>query len=158
MHLWIKVICKTSLLLNPNCGVNLLNVLNNAHWGLFFHRSWGADAKILRIHEGVFMQKYCKFKMERRCKNTRIAAPSLIYSTSEYYAPIWCHSTHAHFIDSVLLFSMTPYALSEDACAPHYWTTCQFYQVSSELSSVDKEKLSYWHTSVWWILIIHSIS
>ena len=32
----------------------------------------------------------------------RIAALSLVYSTAEYCAPVWCRSAHIHFIDSVL--------------------------------------------------------
>ena len=30
------------------------------------------------------------------------AALSLVYSTAEYCAPVWCHSAHTHLIDSVL--------------------------------------------------------
>ena len=40
---------------------------------------WGAGAKILRT-----------------------ATLSLVYSTSEYCAPVWCHSAHTRLIDSVL--------------------------------------------------------
>ena len=40
---------------------------------------WGAGAKILRI-----------------------ATLSLVYSTAEYCAPIWCRSAHTRLIDSVL--------------------------------------------------------
>ena len=40
---------------------------------------WGADAKTLRI-----------------------AALSLVYSTAEYCAPVWCRSAHTRLIDSVL--------------------------------------------------------
>ena len=40
---------------------------------------WGADAKTLRI-----------------------ATLSLVYSTAEYCAPVWCRSAHTRFIDSVL--------------------------------------------------------
>ena len=35
-------------------------------------------------------------------KNLRIAALSLIYSTAEYCAPVWCRSAHTCLIDSVL--------------------------------------------------------
>ena len=31
-----------------------------------------------------------------------IATLSLVYSTAEYCAPVWCHSAHTHLIDSVL--------------------------------------------------------
>ena len=32
----------------------------------------------------------------------RIATLSLVYSTDEYCAPVWCRSAHTHFIDNVL--------------------------------------------------------
>ena len=40
---------------------------------------WGASAKILRI-----------------------STLSMVYSTAEYYAPVWCCSTHTRLIDSIL--------------------------------------------------------
>ena len=35
-------------------------------------------------------------------KTLRIATLSLVYSTAEYCAPVWCRSAHIRFIDSVL--------------------------------------------------------
>ena len=35
-------------------------------------------------------------------KTLRIAALSLVYSTAEYCAPVWCHSAHICLINSVL--------------------------------------------------------
>ena len=35
-------------------------------------------------------------------KTLRIAALSLVYSTAEYFAPVWCRSSHTRFIYSVL--------------------------------------------------------
>ena len=35
-------------------------------------------------------------------KSLRIAALSLVYSTTEYCAPVWCHSAYTRLIDSVL--------------------------------------------------------
>ena len=35
-------------------------------------------------------------------KTLRIATLSLVYSTAEYYAPVWCRSAHTCLIDSVL--------------------------------------------------------
>ena len=32
----------------------------------------------------------------------RIFPPSLVYSTAEYCAPVWCRSTHTRLIDSIL--------------------------------------------------------
>ena len=34
-------------------------------------------------------------------KTLRIATLSLVYSTAEYYAPVWCRSAHTRLIDSV---------------------------------------------------------
>ena len=35
-------------------------------------------------------------------KTLRTAALSLVYSTAEYCAPVWCRSAHTRLIDSVL--------------------------------------------------------
>ena len=35
-------------------------------------------------------------------KTLHIATLSLVYSTAEYCAPVWCRSAHTHLIDSVL--------------------------------------------------------
>ena len=35
-------------------------------------------------------------------KTMRISALSLVYSTAEYCAPVWCRSTHTRLIDSIL--------------------------------------------------------
>ena len=35
-------------------------------------------------------------------KTLRIATLSLVYSTAEYCAPVWCHSAHTRLINSVL--------------------------------------------------------
>ena len=35
-------------------------------------------------------------------KTLRIATLSLVYSTAEYCAPVWCRSAHIRLIDSVL--------------------------------------------------------
>ena len=35
-------------------------------------------------------------------KTLRISALSLVYSTAEYCAPVWCRSTHTRLIDSIL--------------------------------------------------------
>ena len=37
-----------------------------------------------------------------RAKTLRIATLSLVYSTAEYCAPVWCRSVHIRLIDSVL--------------------------------------------------------
>ena len=35
-------------------------------------------------------------------KTLRISTLSLVYSTAEYCAPVWCRSTHTRLIDSIL--------------------------------------------------------
>ena len=35
-------------------------------------------------------------------KTLRISALSLVYSTAEYCAPVWCRNTHTRLIDSIL--------------------------------------------------------
>ena len=49
-------------------------------------------------------------------KKMRISAVSLIYSTAEYCAPVWCRSTPTRPIDSILMMLC---ALSLDAFVPH---------------------------------------
>ena len=71
--------------------------------------SWGAGAKTLHT-----------------------AALSLVYSTAEYCAPVWCRSAHTRLIDSVL-----NNALSLDACVQLQQTIYPFSQVSSRLSFAD---------------------
>ena len=50
-----------------------------SHCGGLAETGWGASAKTLRT-----------------------AALSLVYSTAEYCAPVWCRSAHTRLIDSVL--------------------------------------------------------
>ena len=70
-------------------------------------------------------------------KTLRTAALSLVYSTAEYWAPVWCCSAHTRLINSVL---NAP--LSLDACKPLHRSTFWFFQASSQLSFVAKERHS----------------
>ena len=51
---------------------------------------WGAVATNLWAQDGVLVKTLC------------IATLSLVYSASEYCAPVWCCCVHTRFIDSVL--------------------------------------------------------
>ena len=87
---------------------------------------WGAGAKILRI-----------------------ATLSLVYSTAEYCAPVWCRSAHTRLIDSVLndaLRIVTGCLLQR--------TTYLYSQASSQLSFADWERHSPWLTMDLWTPII----
>ena len=67
-------------------------------------------------------------------KTLSISALSLVYSTAEYCAPVWCRNRHTRLIDS---FSMMLSALSPDACVSHQRRTCLSSQPSIQLSSAD---------------------
>ena len=82
-------------------------------------------------------------------KTLRTAALSLVYSTAEYCAPVWCRSAHTRLIDSVVND-----ALSLDACDPLQRTTCQSSQASSQLSFAVEERHSPWLTAPPLTLII----
>ena len=43
-----------------------------------------------------------KVRMDANVKTLQIVDLSLVYSTCEYCAPVWCHSVHTRLIDSVL--------------------------------------------------------
>ena len=68
-------------------------------------------------------------------KTLRIATLSLVHSTAEYCAPVWCRSAHTRLIDSVL----------NDAF-PLQRTTYLYSQTSSQLSFAEWERHSPWLT------------
>ena len=72
-------------------------------------------------------------------KTLRIATLSLIYSTAEYCAPVWCRSTHTRLIDSVLNDALP---LSLVACVQLQRTVYLCLQASSRLSYADRERHS----------------
>ena len=65
-------------------------------------------------------------------KTQRIATLSLVYSTAEYYAPVWCRSAHTRLIGSVL---NNAFAWSLDACVP-LQRTIYLYSQPAELCSM----------------------
>ena len=80
-------------------------------------------------------------------KTLHIATLSLVYSTAEYCAPVWCRSAHTRLIDSVLNDAL-------DACVPLQQTTYLYSQASSQLSFADWERHSPWLIVDLWIPII----
>ena len=69
-------------------------------------------------------------------KTPCITTLSLVYSTAEYCAPIWCDSAHTRLIDSVLnnaLHILTGCTLQLQ------WIPYQYFQASSQLSFAEWE-------------------
>ena len=81
-------------------------------------------------------------------KTLRIATLSLVYSTAEYCAPVWCRSAHTRLIDSVLNDALL------NACDPLQRTTYLYSQASSQLSFADWQRHSPWLTVDLWTPII----
>ena len=50
----------------------------------------------------TFLLQRFNIGMAAGAKTLRIATLSLVYSTAEYCAPVWCRSAHTLLIDSVL--------------------------------------------------------
>ena len=48
------------------------------------------------------MRRLAEFGWGAGAKILRISALSLVYSTAEYCAPVWCRSTHTRLINSIL--------------------------------------------------------
>ena len=50
----------------------------------------------------ALLRRHAGFRWGACAKTLCISALSLVYSTAEYYAPVWCRSTHTRLIDSIL--------------------------------------------------------
>ena len=50
----------------------------------------------------ALLRRLAGFEWGAGAKTLRISALSLVYSTAEYCAPVWCRSTHTRLIDSIL--------------------------------------------------------
>ena len=72
---------------------------------------------------------------------------SLVYSTTEYCAPVLCRSTHTCLIDSVL---NDTFPIVLDVCVSLQQTTYPYLQASSQLSFADWEQHSLWLTINSW--------
>ena len=88
-------------------------------------------------------------------KTLRTAALSLVYSTAEYCAPVWCRSTHTCLIDSVLNDAMR---IVTRCLRPTPTVYLPSSQVSSRLSFADEEQRSPWHIVAAWTLAIFSMN
>ena len=67
-------------------------------------------------------------------KTLRISVLSFVYSTAEYYAPVWYRSTPTRLIDSILNDALR---IVTRCLRPHQRRTCLSSKVSSQLSSAD---------------------
>ena len=75
-------------------GVKLDRALTYCHYLEALHRKLSTRVSLLRRLAGV--------GWGAGAKTLHTVAFSLIYSTTEHYAPAWCRSAHTHLIDSVL--------------------------------------------------------
>ena len=68
---------------------------------LTFRHHLKALCKKLTMHIAL-MRRLAGSGWGAGAKTLRTAALSLVYSTAEYCAPVWCHSAHTRFINSVI--------------------------------------------------------
>ena len=69
-------------------------------------------------------------------KTLRIATLSLVYSTADYCAPVWCRSAHTRLIDSVLNDALR---IVTRWCVPLQRTTYLYSQASSQKKKLNAE-------------------
>ena len=84
-------------------------------------------------------------------KTLHTAALSMVHSTAEYCAPVWCRSAHTRVINSVLNEALH---MVTDACVSLQPTPYPYSQASSQLSFADWEGHSSWLTVDLWTLIL----
>ena len=84
-------------------------------------------------------------------KTLRIATLSLVYSTAEYCAPVWCGSAHTRLIDSVLNDALR---IVTGCLRPTPTDHILYSQASSQLSFAEWERHSPWLTVDLWTPII----
>ena len=75
-------------------GVKLDRSLTFCHYLVVLHKKLSSSVTLLRQLMG--------WGWGAGAKTLCIATLSLVYSTAEYCAPVWCHSAHTRLIDSVL--------------------------------------------------------
>ena len=78
----------------PNPGVKLDRLLTFRHHLVALRKKLSSRVTLLRL---LVVSGW-----GGSAKTLRIATLSLVYSTSEYCAPVWCRSAHTRFINSVL--------------------------------------------------------
>ena len=84
-------------------------------------------------------------------KTLRIATLSLVYSTAEYCASVWCRSAHTCLIDSGLNDALR---MVTGCLRPTPTTTYLYSQASSQLSFAEWKRHSPWLTVDLWTPII----
>ena len=77
-----------------NLGVKLDRLITFRHYSVALRKKIFSRVTLLRPLVGS--------GWGAGAKTLRIAALSLVYSTAEYCAPVWCCSAHTYLIDSVL--------------------------------------------------------
>ena len=75
-------------------GVKLDRLLTFRHHLVVLHKKLSSRVTLLR--------RLVRSGWGAGAKTLRIATLSLVYSTSEYCAPVWCRSVHTRLIDSIL--------------------------------------------------------
>ena len=112
------------------------------------------DRSLTFRHHLVALRKklFSRFTLLRRlvgsgwgagAKTLRIATLSLVHSTAEYCAPVWCRSAHTRLIDSILNDAL----LIVTGCLVSVQRTIYLYsQASSQLSFAERERHSLWFT------------
>ena len=97
-------------------------------------------------------------------KTLRIATLSLVYSTAEYCAPVWCRSAHTRLIDSVLndalrIFTGCLRPTPTDHLHILYIHTYLHSQASSQPSFAEWERHSPWlNVDLWTPIISYMVS
>ena len=84
-------------------------------------------------------------------KTLRIATLSLVYSTAEYCAPVWCRSAHTRFMDSVMNDAMR---IVTGCLHPTPMNHLLYSQACSQLNFTDWERHSPCLTVDLWTPII----
>ena len=87
-------------------------------------------------------------------KTLGIATLSLVYSTAEYCAPVWCRSAHTRFIDSALNDAMRIVNGCLRPTPTDDLVTYLYSQASSQLSFAEWDRHSPWLIVDLWTLII----
>ena len=68
---------------------------------LQYYRIKALRKKITKLRILLFRQ-FAESEQGANAKTLQIAGLSLVYTTSEYSAPVWSHSAHTAFIDSIV--------------------------------------------------------
>ena len=132
--------------LNIQVAKHELNVCNFVQPYLFCGKT-GQIAHVLSPSRGIAQkimlaghnaEATCSLRMEFGAKTLRSSFLSLVYSTAEYCAPVWCRTSHTRLINSLLND-----ALRIVTGCLHPTTDHQpYFQASSQLSFAEKKRHS----------------